>query len=134
MFSALFDSLFSSASPLDCEAPGVHAGENPSSQSDTPSDIISDPEQAKEHKQQLGDKIDQADGATAPPADDDEEEEEEEVPDVSAPVPAVEIRRAWPLTWERVALYQQGEQIREGQSRLLLSLGILHRPHTRPPA
>jgi hypothetical protein len=33
----------------------VHAGENPSSQSDTPSDIISDPEQAKEHKQQLGD-------------------------------------------------------------------------------
>ncbi|GAA5961393.1 hypothetical protein JCM8115_003430 [Rhodotorula mucilaginosa] len=80
MLSALFDSLFSSASPLDCEAPGVHAGENPSSQSDTPSDIISDPEQAKEHKQQLGDKIEQADGATAAPADD-EEEEEEEVPD-----------------------------------------------------
>ena len=84
MFSALFDSLFSSATPLDCEAPGVHAGENPSSQSDTPADIISDPEQAKEHKQQLGDKIQQADGATAAPADDDEEEEEEEeVPDVS---------------------------------------------------
>lgn len=84
MFSALFDSLFSSAAPFDCEAPGVHAGENPSSQSDTPSDIISDPEQAKEHKQQLGDKIEQADGAAAAPADDDDEEEEEEVPDVRA--------------------------------------------------
>ncbi|GAA5869635.1 hypothetical protein JCM3774_005499 [Rhodotorula dairenensis] len=84
MFSALIDSLFSPPAPLDCEAPGVHAGENPSSQSDTPADIISDPEQAKEHKQHMvGDKIDQADGATQPAGDndDDEEEEEEEVPD-----------------------------------------------------
>ncbi|GAA5975527.1 hypothetical protein JCM10908_005190 [Rhodotorula pacifica] len=87
MFSALFDSLFSSTTPLDCEAPGVHAGENPSSQSDTPSDIISDPQEAKQHKQELGDKIEKADGATQPkdeeeaaPAEE-EEEEEEEVPD-----------------------------------------------------
>lgn len=96
MFGALFDSLFSSTQALECEAPGVHAGENPSSQSDTPTDIISDPEQAREHKQALGDKIDDAksNSGAQPTSDDtageddaapeqDEEEEEEEVPDVS---------------------------------------------------
>lgn len=81
MFSALFDSLFTASPALDCEAPGVHAGENPSSQSDTPTDAISDPQEAVEHKEKLAEKQEQADGAAQPA--DDEEEEEEEVPDVS---------------------------------------------------
>ncbi|BGP54568.1 hypothetical protein JCM8202_004942 [Rhodotorula sphaerocarpa] len=115
MFSALFDSLFTASPALDCEAPGVHAGENPSSQSDTPTDAISDPQEAAEHKEKLAEKQEQADGAAQPA--DDEEEEEEEVPDQGE-----EIREACGQTKACKSflhhLEECGERLAEGKTMI----------------
>jgi hypothetical protein len=70
MLSSLFESFFPSDLRMESQA-GVHAGESQATQSDTSTSTISDPEEAQQHKDELGERQQQAQ----------EESEDEEDPE-----------------------------------------------------
>lgn len=96
MLSSLFESFF--PQELRMEAAGVHAGESQATQSDTATSTISDPEEAQQHKDELGEKQEQAQEES-----EDEEDPEDVRPARSLP-PARPRRQApsrsgeWPST------------------------------------
>ncbi|GAA5986207.1 hypothetical protein JCM11641_002889 [Rhodosporidiobolus odoratus] len=72
MFSTFFSSFTSSASPLECEEQQSRAHNE--TRSDTPTDIIDNPEDAQKHKDELKTKQEEAET----PVDEEEEEEVED--------------------------------------------------------